>query len=87
MKNEAKIGAITVAGQPTDEELRALAQRGFATVINNRVPDELPEPEAPKVPAGVTYAEIPFTGATLSRGEIEQTRAELAKAKGAVLMH
>jgi len=87
MKNETKIGSITVAGQPTDEELQTLAERGFTTVINNRLPEELPEPEAVKIPSGISYAEIPFTGATLSRHEIERTRAELAKASGQVLIH
>jgi len=87
MKNEVKIGAITVAGQPTDDELRALRERGFSTVINNRMPEEQPEPEASKVPAGISYRQIPFTSATLSRHEIEETRAALASASGDVLMH
>lgn len=87
MKNEAKIGRITVAGQPTDEELRGLRARGFGTLINNRLPEELPEPEAAKVEPGVAYAEIAFSGETLSREHVEQTRAVLARASGEVLMH
>jgi uncharacterized protein (TIGR01244 family) len=87
MKNEVKIGAITVAGQPTDDELRTLGERGFTAVINNRMPDEQSEPEAAKVPAGISYEQIPFTGATLSRQEIERTRAALSSASGDVLIH
>jgi uncharacterized protein (TIGR01244 family) len=87
MKNEAKIGRITVAGQPTEEELRGLRARGFGTIINNRLAEELPEPESAKVELGVTYVEIPFTGSTLSREHIEETRAVLARAPGEVLMH
>jgi len=87
MKNEAQVGGTTVCGQPTDAELRDLPKQGYTAVINFRMPEELDEPEAPKMPPGITYYGIPFTGATLSREHVEQTRAALKSSEGKVLVH
>jgi len=87
MKNEAMLAGVTVAGQPTDEELRDLQTRGFTTLINLRPAAELDEPEAPKVPAGVTYVEIPFNSETIASEHVAQTRAALEAAAGPVLVH
>jgi len=89
MKNEATIGGITVAGQPTDEELRALHERGYSTVINIRMPEEQPEPEGPKASAaGLTYASIPYTAATMSIADVHAIRQAIADAPGGkVLLH
>ncbi len=87
MKNEAMIEGITVAGQLTDAELRDLETRKVDTLINVRPPEELDEPEAPKVGAGVRYVEIPFTGATLAREHIDRVRAALDAATGPVVVH
>ena len=75
MKNEATIGGITVAGQPTDEEIRALRSQGYSTVINVRMPEELDEPEAPKVEAaGLRYVSVPFTIATVTADDVKRIR-------------
>ena len=87
MKNEALIEGVTVAGQPTDEELQDLAAHGIKTLVNVRPAEELDEPEAPKVPSSVRYVEIPFTGATLDRKHIEQVRAALESSDGPVVVH
>jgi uncharacterized protein (TIGR01244 family) len=87
MKNEATIEGVVVAGQPSDDELRSLPARGFATVVNLRPADELAEAEAPKIPAGIEYVEIPFTGDTLSAEHIERLGATLAASSGPVLVH
>jgi len=87
MKNESQIDGITLAGQPSDDELRGLKERGFAMVINNRPAEEFAEPEAPKIPAGIEYVDIPFTSATLAPEHVAQTRAALRAAKGPVLAH
>ncbi len=86
MKNEARIEGTTVCGQPTDDELRRLTSEGYTAVINFRMPEELEEPQAPKMPAGIKYYEIPFSGATLSRDVIRRTR-EALKSEGKVLIH
>jgi uncharacterized protein (TIGR01244 family) len=87
MKNEGQIDGITVAGQPTDEELRGLRERGFVMVINNRPADELNEPEAPKIPEGVQYVDVSFTSATLAPEHVARTRDALNAANGPVLVH
>ena len=85
--NETTIDGITVAGQPTDSELAALRERGFATVISNRPSDELDEPEAPKIPAGVRYVEVPFTRATLADAHVRAVEEALESSDGPVLVH
>jgi uncharacterized protein (TIGR01244 family) len=88
MKNEAIIDGITVAGQPTDEEITALRERGFTTLINVRVADELDQPEAPKAAAaGLQYAEIGFTGGTLRTDHIKQIRQLIDDSTGPVAIH
>jgi uncharacterized protein (TIGR01244 family) len=90
MKNEATIGGITVAGQPTDEELRALRSQGYALVINVRMPEEQDEPERPKAEAaGLRYVSIPYTVATVTADDINQIREaiESVPAGSKVLTH
>ena len=87
MKNEAQIEGVIVAGQPTDAELRDLPARGVTTLVNLRPAGELPEPERPKVPAGVTYVDIPFDGSSIAREHVERTRAALDAATGPVVVH
>ena len=87
MKNEASIEGILVAGQPTDEELKALPARGIGTVINVRMPDELPSPEQPKIPSGVEYHDVPLNGATISASHVARVRDALAASKGTALVH
>lgn len=90
MKNQAAIGGITVAGQPTDEELRALKAQGYSTVINVRMPDEQDEPEHHKVEAaGLRYVSIPYTIHTLTPEDIAAVRAAIEGAPPAskVLTH
>jgi uncharacterized protein (TIGR01244 family) len=87
MKNEADMEGVVVAGQPTDEELRELPERGVAMLVNLRPAGELMEPEAPKVPAGVTYVEIPFDGYSISDEHVHETRAALDAATGPVIVH
>lgn len=89
MKNERRIGAVTVAGQPSDAELAGLRAAGYGLVINVRMPDELDEPEAPKArAAGLAYESVPYTGSTLRREHVARLRAALdAAPPGEVLVH
>jgi len=86
MKNEAIVGGQTVCGQPTSDEYEKLAAAGYTDVINFRMPEEY-ESGLPVMPAGIAYHSIPFTGATLSRDHVGQTRAVLKSSKGKVLVH
>ncbi|MBC5811204.1 MAG: hypothetical protein GIW95_10215 [Candidatus Eremiobacteraeota bacterium] len=87
MKNEATIDGITVAGQLTDEELAGLKNGDFKTIVNVRMPEELDEPERPKIPSELSYHEIGFTGATLSREHVGAVRAALDASEGKALIH
>jgi protein tyrosine phosphatase (PTP) superfamily phosphohydrolase (DUF442 family) len=81
LKNEAVIGAVTVAGQPSDEELRQLRSEGYSTVINVRMPGELDEPEHRKVEAaGLRYVEIPYTIQTVTEEDIRAVREAIESA-------
>jgi uncharacterized protein (TIGR01244 family) len=90
MKGEARIGVHTVAGQPTDEELRALKSQGYSTVINVRMPEEQDEPEQPKVEAaGMRYVSVPYTIQTVTPADIKAIgqAIEAAPAGSKVLTH
>jgi uncharacterized protein (TIGR01244 family) len=88
MLNEAKIGDITVAGQPTEAELGALKGGGFSTVINVRMPDEPGQVDRAAIEAaGLTYASVPYTGATLNAEHVRQVREAVDAAGGSVLIH
>ena len=90
MKSESKIGSVTNAGQPTDDELRALKGKGYSLVINARLPEEqADDPEQPKVEAlGLRYVNVPYKGDTLNAGHIRQIREAIQSAPpGEVLIH
>jgi uncharacterized protein (TIGR01244 family) len=87
MNNEADMDGVVVAGQPTDEELRELPARGVAVLVNLRPAGEFVEPEAPKVPAGVKYVDIPFDGRSISDEHVHEMRAALDAATGPVIVH
>jgi uncharacterized protein (TIGR01244 family) len=88
MKNEAVIDGVVVAGQLSDDEIRGLPGRGFGTLVNVRMPSELPEPERPKAEAaGLVYTEVPFTGDTLVFDDVRSVRDALAAGKGRAVVH
>jgi protein tyrosine phosphatase (PTP) superfamily phosphohydrolase (DUF442 family) len=81
VRNEATIAGITVAGQPTDEELRALKAQGYSTVINVRMEGEQDEDERPKVEAaGLRYVWIPYNIQTLTADHVRQVREAIDSA-------
>ncbi len=81
---------VFTAGQPDANEWTRLQRRGVRTVINLRLPQELPgRDEAAEVrAAGMVYIEIPVAGSR----EIDEANARklhdaLAAATGPVLIH
>ena len=70
---------VLTGGQPTDEQLAALRDAGFATVINLRMPDERgTRGEAETVTElGMAYVSIPVNG---KEGLTEENAAALAEA-------
>ena len=81
MRNEVTLAGLTVAGQPTDEELAALPAQGYGTVINVRMPEEQDQPEGPKVEAlGMRYVSIPYTVQTITRADVRKVRDAIESA-------
>ncbi|WP_306224663.1 bifunctional sulfur transferase/dioxygenase Blh [Bosea beijingensis] len=84
---------LTVASQPHQEALAALAAAGFATIINNRPDGE--EPGQPGNAAekavlerpGLAYHFIPVTGATITEADIRSFQEAVSGAKGPVYAH
>jgi uncharacterized protein (TIGR01244 family) len=88
MKNEAVIDGITVAGQPTDDELGKLRERGFSTLVNVRAQGELDEPEEGKAAAaGLRYTEAGFTASTLTSDHVKRVRDAIESSSGPVAIH
>ena len=84
---------ISGAKQPEVEAFTELAADGFKAVINNR-PDgedaQQPGSAAEKqaaATAGMAYAHIPVTGATITEADVRAFQAALADADGPVLAH
>jgi uncharacterized protein (TIGR01244 family) len=84
---------ISVASQPDLETFRQFAADGFKGLINNR-PDgeEARQPgtaveERAAGEAGLAYAHIPVTGASLTEADVRAFQAALARVDGPVLAH
>lgn len=80
---------IMAAGQPTGEQIQLIAEEGYRTVIDLRLPDEprgFNEPEAAKQ-NGLAYVNIPVNPATLDQATIDRFLNALRKAEKPVLLH
>lgn len=85
MKNEARIGNITVGGQPSEEEL---ASGRFATVVNIRGAAEEGNTTGEMLAAtDVAYAPVPWTIDTVTNEDIAKIREAIEDADGPVLIH
>ena len=81
---------VLTGGQPTDEQLAALRDAGYKTVINLRQPDEKGTREEPATVAalGMTYVSLPVAGAEdLNEENAGALAAALDAAEGPVLLH
>jgi uncharacterized protein (TIGR01244 family) len=84
---------LTVAGQPTSQDIAGFGPAGFALLINNRPDGEeagQPGSEAERAAAegaGLAYRHLPVTGATITRAEVEAFRAAVEGAAGPVIAH
>jgi uncharacterized protein (TIGR01244 family) len=80
------------AGQPTENGLRDLADRGVKTVINLRPADEMAarvEFDEPALVAelDMRYVSLPVTGATYSLETVDELDRILKETDGQVLLH
>ena len=81
---------VLTGGQPTDEELAALRDAGYQTVINLRMPDEKGTQDEPETVAalGMTYVSLPVDGAAgLTDENAAALAAALDQAARPVLLH
>ncbi len=84
------VEGLLTGGQPTDEQLAALRDAGFATVINLRMPDERGVAgEAEKVAElGMAYVSIPVDGrAGLTEDNARALAQALEDAERPALLH
>ncbi len=80
---------ILTAGQPTATQLRQLAARGVATVIDLRPPTEergFEESTAARQ-SGLRYVNVPVTAATLGDEQFGRVRSLLRGAESPLLLH
>ena len=79
------------AGQPSDEVLLGLKERGFAMVVNLRQPDESGSESAELVEgAGLLYASLPIGGGDFTADDAHALRGlldDLPADSGKVLIH
>ena len=80
--NERKItDEITVAGQPTADDIPGLRESGYRTIINLRTPDEagiVPDEERLAENAGLNYAAIPVSPDTLDDIAVQNFQGALS---------
>jgi uncharacterized protein (TIGR01244 family) len=84
---------ISIAGQLALEDFPGVAQLGFKAVVNNRPDGEeatqptSAEEAAAAAAAGLAYAHIPVTGASIREQDVRDLQGVLAKTDGPVLVH
>lgn len=84
---------VTVGGQPTEEELRKLAQQGFLSVVNFRTEGEEDQPLSPQAEgekvsaAGMDYLHIPVSLEAMGPELVDQFREKLTELPKPVFAH
>jgi uncharacterized protein (TIGR01244 family) len=84
---------IAIAGQLALADFPGVAAVGFKAVVNNRPDGEeatqptSAEEAAAAAAAGLAYAHIPVTGASISEQDVRDLQAVLAQTDGPVLVH
>lgn len=84
---------LTVSGQPSEQEIQALADEGFKSVVNFRTEGEedqplSPDAEAKKVKdAGLEYLHVPVSMDAMSGNLVDQFRARYQTLPAPVFAH
>lgn len=79
--NAVAVGNVLAGGQPTREELAALAEQGYSTVINMRMPEEDSTTSEVAEELGLRYISLPING---SDGLTEENAIAFAELLGEV---
>jgi uncharacterized protein (TIGR01244 family) len=80
---------LMAAGQPTGEQIQLLAEDGYKTVIDLRLPEEphgFDEPEAARQ-NGLAYVNVPVTPAALDQATLDRFLEAMEKAQRPLLLH
>jgi uncharacterized protein (TIGR01244 family) len=80
---------MMAAGQPTGEQIQLLAEEGYKTVIDLRLPDEprgFPEVEAVRE-NGMAYVNVPVSSDSLDPAGLDRFFAVMKKVQEPVLIH
>jgi uncharacterized protein (TIGR01244 family) len=84
---------LSIASQPSVEDIRSLREKGFTTLINNRPDGEEPgqpgtEAEAQEAKhCSLSYTFIPVTGATITEADVRAFQRGVAGSEGLVFAH
>jgi len=81
---------FSVAGQPTSDELKHLAETGFKSVLNLRSPDEantLPDEQQQAEAVGLSYANVPLNSSVPDDAIVSKAIEELQDLPKPVLIH
>jgi uncharacterized protein (TIGR01244 family) len=91
MENLKKLNdEVSIAGQPSVDDLREMTGQGFRTVVNLRMPDEpgVDDEERIVEGQGLNYAAIPVSPDTLDDAAVERFIATIAsEGRAPVLVH
>jgi uncharacterized protein (TIGR01244 family) len=93
MKRASIKEQLSVGGQPTEDDLRALTSEGYAAVINLRRDGESSDPfdaageGQAATKAGLKYFHIPVNSTDPKREQVDAVRAAIREARGPVYVH
>jgi uncharacterized protein (TIGR01244 family) len=91
MENLQKINnEISIAGQPSADDLHEMTGQGYRTVVNLRMPDEAGVDDEERIveSQGLNYAAIPVSSDTLDDAAVERFIATIAsEGRAPVLVH
>ena len=79
---------MLIGPQPTEGDLRQAKQEGIKTVIDFRLPSEIPTPNAELVArSGLDYVNIPVNKASLSADQVDALDRAMQDKDGPFLLH
>ena len=95
MTDRIKISEKVIVGKvpPSEQDLKALASEGFATVVNLRRAGEPNQPLSPEEEGeaaarqGLRYLHIPVDGTNIDEATIQRFKEEVAQLPGPVFVH
>lgn len=79
---------MMIGPQPTEANLQQARQQGIKTVIDLRMPSEIPTPNAALAArSGLEYVNIPVNKASLSKDQVDELDRAMREKRGPFLIH